>query len=146
MVDRLMLVKAAPTIDAGPEQNLPDYAASLLERFANSALNHRLAQIAMDGSEKIPQRWLETLAAQGRAGIECPAILTALAAWLRHVRGDDGTVDDPSAAQFAELWRTADAAIVVHALFGAGGRLAARWHASAPDCTALIEHLSRSAT
>ena len=43
----------------------------------------------MDGSQKIPQRWLETLAANQLMGRQCPAILAGLAAWLRHVRGDN---------------------------------------------------------
>ena len=32
------------------------YADALIERFTNAALPHRLRQIAMDGSQKIPQR------------------------------------------------------------------------------------------
>jgi fructuronate reductase len=47
---------------AAPGQNLTAYADALIARFANPALEHRLIQIAMDDSQKIPQRWLETLA------------------------------------------------------------------------------------
>ena len=61
----------------------------------------------MDGSQKIPQRWLETLGANAAAGRPSPAIEAALAAWLRHSRGDNGVVDDPLAPQLATLWSRA---------------------------------------
>lgn len=51
---RLMLHEAAPTIAAAPGQDLALYADQLIARFANPALQHRLIQIAMDGSQKIP--------------------------------------------------------------------------------------------
>ena len=78
VVERLMREEAAPSLDAAPGQDLNAYADALLDRFTNPALNHRLAQIAMDGSQKIPQRWLETLAFHSAQGRQCPAILTAL--------------------------------------------------------------------
>ena len=83
LINHLIRKEAAPTVAAGPEQDLGHYASSLMERFANPALQHRLEQIAMDGSQKIPQRWLETLAEQARRGRCCPAIRQAMAAWLR---------------------------------------------------------------
>ena len=38
--------------------DLQGYAAQLLARFANTAIRHRTWQIAMDGSQKLPQRLL----------------------------------------------------------------------------------------
>ena len=73
-----MREEAAPTIDAAPGQDLAAYADALLARFANPALHHRLIQIAMDGSQKIPQRWLETLAHNEKHGRTCPAIREGL--------------------------------------------------------------------
>ena len=61
-------MKPRPRSDSAPGQDLSAYADALPVRFANPALNHRLIQIAMDGSQKIPQRWLETLAANQRMG------------------------------------------------------------------------------
>ncbi len=40
---------------------LADYRDALLERFSNPALKHRTWQIAMDGSQKLPQRLLGTI-------------------------------------------------------------------------------------
>jgi len=85
----------------------------------------------MDGSQKIPQRWLASLADAQRAGRECPVILTALGAWLRHVRGDNaakwGPVDDPRAAELSEAWVHYGETGIAQALFGAGGLMASGW-------------------
>lgn len=58
----------------------------------------------MGGSQKIPQRWLETLAFHARHGRHCDSTPTALAARLLHVRGDSRSVDDPMAKQLADIW------------------------------------------
>lgn len=145
LVERLMLTEAATSFTPAPEQNLTAYAGALLERFANAALRHRLAQISMDGSQKIPQRWLATLAFHQRAGRGCPAILTALAAWISFVRGERWTVDDPRAAELAALWRTHDAAGVVDALFGVQGLFRDSWVAGSADRSALLQHLRNPA-
>ena len=132
MAERLMREEAAPTVAAPEGMDLQGYASDLLERFANPALNHKLIQIAMDGSQKIPQRWLATLAASEG---ECPAILRAMGAWLRHVRGDNvpkwGKVDDPRAGELAQAWADAGAAGIVKAVFGPQGLLASDWVPSA---------------
>lgn len=101
LTEQLMLREAAPTIAAAPGQDLPRYAADLIERFANPALNHRLIQIAMDGSQKLPQRWLETRAWHRAKGADCPAILAGLDAWIAHLRGANGPVDDPRGRELA---------------------------------------------
>ena len=119
--------EAGVSLGSDPGLDIDAYAAQLLARFANSALPHRLAQIAVDGSQKIPQRWLEPLAINMAAGRACPATLKALAAWMLHVRGDARVVDDPMAAQLAALWQSAGTAGIVTALFGEQGRFADRW-------------------
>jgi fructuronate reductase len=141
MADRLMRDEAAPTIAPASGQDLDAYRHDLLARFGNPALGHRLAQIAMDGSQKIPQRWLETLAANRAAGRRSPVILAAIAAWLRHVRGDNGPVDDPLAERFAELWATQDARGVIQTLFGAQGMFGAIWQAGEGEIAELVASL-----
>ncbi|PLK27947.1 mannitol dehydrogenase [Novosphingobium sp. TH158] len=139
LAEALMREEAAPTIVAAPGQDLGAYANALLARFANPALNHRLIQIAMDGSQKIPQRWLETLAANQQQGRECPAILAGIAAWIRHLRGANGPVDDPLAARLAEAAAGPDA---VDALFGPAGVLASAWQPDAPARSRIAGHLA----
>src|SRR5690606_4408828 len=78
------------------------YAARLLARFGNERLEHRLAQIAMDGSQKLPQRWLEGAAARLARGEPIDATADGAAAWMHYVRRMDGAgrrhaVDDPLA-------------------------------------------------
>ncbi len=136
---QLMLHEAAPTLTPAAGQNLAEYADALIARFANPALNHRLIQIAMDGSQKIPQRWLETLEANRRLDRTCPAILAGLSAWLDHVSGANGPVDDPLADRFAALCHSQDRAGFVAALFDPSGTFAGWWRAPAKDITTLVK-------
>ncbi|KLE31279.1 mannitol dehydrogenase family protein [Aurantiacibacter luteus] len=145
LVEALM-ADAMPTIAAGPGQDLPSYAEALLARFANPALHHRLAQIAIDGSQKVPQRWLDTLAARQARGLRSPAILTGIAHWLRHVRGDVRAVDDPAARPLAELWHSAGRGGIVGAVFGPGGPLASHWQPDVKDVAAIDAHLDSLAS
>lgn len=139
LVERLMREEAAPTIEAAPSQDLDTYASDLLQRFENPALEHLLAQIAIDGSQKIPQRWLATLAASRREGRSCPAILRAIGAWLRHLRGDNGVVDDPLAEELGALWENAGECGIVEAVFGDAGPLASEWRPGERDRARIID-------
>ena len=139
LVDRLMREEAAPTVETAPGQDLGVYADALLARFANPALPHRLMQIAMDGSQKLPQRWFETLAANRKAGRDCPAILTGIAAWIRHLRGANGAIDDPRAAELASI--AADAQ-PLDGLFGPRGLFTPFWTCETADRIAISDQLA----
>jgi fructuronate reductase len=141
LVDRLMRDEAATSFTPAPGQDLAAYADALLARFADPALNHRLMQIAMDGSEKIPPRWLEALAFHKRGGASCPALLQALSAWITHVRGDKRQVDDPMAARLAELWAEIGADGIAAALFGERGVFAPYWRADEEALATLTARL-----
>jgi fructuronate reductase len=93
---------ASPTLDVPPGFDLAAYKSSLLERFANPALRHRVAQIAMDGSQKLPQRLLAVVRDRLAAGAEPRWAALAVAAWMRHVQ-TARVLDDP----MADLLRTA---------------------------------------
>jgi fructuronate reductase len=133
LIDRLMREEAATSLKPAPGQDLIAYADALIARFANPALNHRLIQIAMDGSQKIPQRWLETLGHHQKRGQQCTAILAGIAAWLCHIRGDNGIVDDPMAATLKAAWDAAGKGSIVTALFAQGGPMASDWMPSSTD-------------
>jgi fructuronate reductase len=144
-IDRLMREEAASSLIPAPGQDLNTYADDLIERFKNPALNHRLIQIAMDGSQKIPQRCLETLAFHQKQGQQCPAILTAIGAWLCHVRGDNivhwGPVDDPLAVTLKGHWDRFGKDGIAQSLFGSGGLFVQYWQAGETDLAVISEFL-----
>lgn len=85
-----------PTLKAPPETNLEDYAAALLKRFANTGINHQLAQIAMDGSQKLPQRLLGTIEDRLTTGAKIDALLLGVAGWISQTAHQKDS-DDPMA-------------------------------------------------
>ena len=145
LANTLMRDEAANSLQPVAGQNLATYADALIARFANPALDHRLIQIAMDGSQKIPQRWLETLAYHQCQGQECPAILEAIAAWIVHIRGVKHFVDDPMRDTFQTLWQTAGERHIASALFGNGGQFAQYWEASDKDLARVNHWVSKMA-
>ncbi|HRK25425.1 MAG TPA: mannitol dehydrogenase family protein [Beijerinckiaceae bacterium] len=73
---------------AEPEGQQPSaYAEALLARFQNTAIRHRLLQIAMDGSQKLPQRLLGTVADNLATGRPIRFLALGVAAWMRFVMG-----------------------------------------------------------
>ncbi len=119
----LMERDVAPTLVVPPGFDLAAYEAQVLERFANPALGHRTLQVAIDGSQKLPQRLLDTVRERRRDGAEPVFAALGVAAWMRFVsarRSDGGSrlsVDDPLADGIAErLGGREDPASVVDAL------------------------------
>lgn len=83
-----------------PADHIRDYRAALVDRFANPNLRHLLAQIAADGSQKIPVRILPALRAERTAGRDGRGAARVVAAWIRHLRGAGAPVADPQADRF----------------------------------------------
>ena len=103
---RMMAEEVAPTLAAPAD--LAAYQASLLERFANPAIRHRTAQIASDGSQKLPQRLLGPIRDQLCAGGPIRHLTLAVAAWMRHAAGRDDqgrtiALADPLAGRFRAI-------------------------------------------
>lgn len=88
-VKRLWAQEIIPALTPPPGVDLQAYAGQLFNRYANPAIRHRTWQIAMDGSQKLPQRILGTLATNLDAGRESPGLMLALAAWVHYVSGTD---------------------------------------------------------
>jgi fructuronate reductase len=108
MLRLYMCDEAAPTLSLPDDVDVAAYAEQLLARFANDSLKHRLAQIAMDGSQKLPQRWLQGAQERLAQGGSIRATALGVAAWMHHVSGSDlqgnpHAVDDPQAARFEQL-------------------------------------------
>ena len=88
-----------PTLAVPDGFDVDTYAKELLERFANPALRHRTVQIAMDGTQKLPQRLLGTIRDRLAAGAEPRAGLPrasprGCATW-RPGQTDDGRTTAP---------------------------------------------------
>jgi fructuronate reductase len=74
----------------GAGLDLQAYRAALLERFDNARIEHRLAQIGMEGVTKLRVRIVPPLLAEREAGRTGEASIRVLAAWIALLRrGDD---------------------------------------------------------
>jgi fructuronate reductase len=82
----MMQEEIEPTLS---RPKLPEYRAALLTRYRNPALKHQLQQIAMDGSQKLPQRLLGTIRDRLTARAPCDRLCFAVAGWLRYLAGKD---------------------------------------------------------
>ena len=125
-IEQMMTQEIAPTLQ---RPGLNDYRDELVERFRNPALKHRLQQIAMDGSQKLPQRLLGTIRARLDAGLPCARLCFAVAGWIRYLRGEDEAglvypISDPlaeslqAAACIADIDERVDALLALEAVFG----------------------------
>ncbi|MGH0251202.1 mannitol dehydrogenase family protein [Sinorhizobium meliloti] len=147
LVEGLMRHEVSPTLPQLPGFDLPAYRAELLQRFRNPALRHRTWQIAMDGSQKLPQRLLGSIRDRLQAGAGYDRLALGVAAWMRYARGLDEAgrpidVRDPHAARIAALVqgidepdRIVDAFLTMTDVFGTD------LPASAPFRAALIKAL-----
>lgn len=78
-----------PSLRAPAGVDLEAYADALFERYTNPGIRHRTWQIAMDGSQKLPQRLLGTMKDNLDASRPCPGLGLAVAAWMIYVGGTD---------------------------------------------------------
>jgi fructuronate reductase len=124
---RTLMDEAAATVSAPRSVDVDEYEQQLLYRFANPGLRHRLAQIAVDGSQKLPPRLVATVRDARAAGVDPVANVLGIAAWMRYVTAghDDAgrplVVDDPLASRIAEAVGSAgDPVTIVERLLGIG--------------------------
>jgi fructuronate reductase len=131
---RRLMEESAPTLAMPCGTDLAAYSQSLLQRFSNPALHHRTWQIAMDGSQKLPQRLLGTMRDRLALGLSIDTHALAVAGWMRYVTGLDEQgrkidVRDPLATGLAAIAATtgpiaarlAPALLDVASVFGALG-------------------------
>ncbi|AUJ80851.1 fructuronate reductase [Enterobacter cancerogenus] len=119
---RLMLDEQAPTLRI-TDVDLTAYADSLIDRFANPALQHRTWQIAMDGSQKLPQRMLDGIRVHLERHTAWPLLALGVAGWMRYVSGTDDQgnaidVRDPLSEKIRGIVSTSSEADRVTALLG----------------------------
>jgi fructuronate reductase len=113
-IDAMMRLEIAPTLASGG-LDPARYREGLLERFANPALQHRTLQIAMDGSQKLPQRILDTVRDRLATGRSIERLALVVAAWSRFLGGGDEEghphpIEDPLRDALSALLADADCA------------------------------------
>lgn len=117
--------EAVPTLPADAGLDTTSYTAALSERFANTALAHRTAQIANDGSQKLPQRIIGSAIDRLAAGSSPDHLMLTVAAWIHAAELRGSTLPrnhftDPLDADLAALPKSSSAETVA-AVFARAG-------------------------
>lgn len=121
-VRALMEAEILPAISVPAGADANHYIDSLLKRFANPGLHHRTEQIAMDGSQKIPVRWVPVIEASLAAGHLPRRLCFCIAVWCRYLAGRSEagralTINDPLGdslrATLADAQTPGDAALAL---------------------------------
>jgi fructuronate reductase len=113
LIERQMAEEIVPTIARPPGIDLAAYCGDLMTRFRNAALPHKTRQIAMDGSQKLPQRLLAVVRDRLTASAPLVHLPLAIAGWIRYASGSDehgGRIDvqDPLAETFRAIVQEAN--------------------------------------
>ena len=104
-LEQLVATEIAPAL---PGLDVASYWKKTVQRFVNPMLDHRLAQIALDGATKLSERYSPLMIANLKAGRPYARMASVYAAWLSYmdregtpVRGDIDKLSDP-------VWRIAE--------------------------------------
>lgn len=119
------------TLPAEAGLDTADYTARLAERYANTALRHRTAQIANDGSQKLPQRIVAATLERMERGLPVDRSAFVLAAWIAalEARGTPPAFTDPLDGTLAPiLAERGPEQATVAAVFKAAGLAAGSVH------------------
>lgn len=108
LIEQMMDEEITPTLPGLPGFDLDAYKKQLRQRFRNPALRHRTWQIAMDGSQKLPQRLLNTIRVRLPENAPFDRLALGVAGWMRYATGTDERgnpidVRDPLAGEFRAL-------------------------------------------
>ncbi len=107
-VSTLMREDIRPTLAAPRGLDLEQYITAVLDRFRNPALRHALAQIAWDGSQKLPFRLFGTVADALAASRPVERLCIPVAGWMHFIRRKALAAEpltDPLAARLLEIGR-----------------------------------------
>ena len=109
----LMMQQQAPTLNVPSHVNLQQYAEKLIERFSNPSLKHRTWQIAMDGTQKLPQRMLDSIRWHIKHNSDFSLLALGVAGWIRYVGGIDDNqqiidIRDPMVEELKRLVAASD--------------------------------------
>jgi mannitol 2-dehydrogenase len=84
-LESLLQREAMPTLAEIPGHPREEYAASVLERFANVGVRDQIARVCIDGSAKFPTFLIPTIEWQMERGGPIERAAMALAGWARYL-------------------------------------------------------------
>jgi fructuronate reductase len=109
-VERLIRRDIIPSLEPSP-LDLDAYSRQIFARFHNPAIGHRLAQIAWDGSQKLPYRFVDPIEDALAAGRGIERLVVPIAAWFLFVERQARArieIVDPLGPRLAEIGRSGD--------------------------------------
>jgi fructuronate reductase len=116
LIERTAQTEVFPTL-AQPIEELNSYWLSLMERFRNTSIQHALAQIAQDSSQKVPVRLVPPIVEGTRAGRPTPGLTLAIAGWIASIRQAERQgmqISDPSAQTLKSIAGLSAAEMIAH--------------------------------
>lgn len=109
-VELLMLREVVPQLVIPEGFDMVSYEEKLIQRFRNNQLPHQLKQIAMDGSQKLPQRIIPSLIVAHKRNSSKEMLITTISAWLNYcfktLNYNSKELDDPMKDTFEKFDRT----------------------------------------
>jgi mannitol 2-dehydrogenase len=84
-LERLLDTEVIPVLTEIPGYPAADYAATVLDRFANTGVRDQIARLCIDGTAKFPSFLIPTVEAQLERGGPVSRAALALAAWARYL-------------------------------------------------------------
>lgn len=112
---RNMLTKEViPLLDVPAGFDVMAYVEQLLRRFRNNKLPHQLKQIAMDGSQKMPQRIFSSLSEAKKRNLSTTLLMKVVDEWMDFLWSNrDQRIEDPKETELLngiingkEMWKT----------------------------------------
>jgi fructuronate reductase len=119
---RGLMDEAATTLPKEVRFEASTYADALLDRFDNIHVKHGLRQIAMDGSQKVPYRLIDSIRARLASDLTAPHLCAAVKAWIDFIVQETSQgrkLDDPFAVALAGAISTPNPTAAVLDLIGA---------------------------
>ncbi|AEX22359.1 mannitol dehydrogenase family protein [Vibrio sp. EJY3] len=102
----LMREEQAKSLSPSLSVDLEQYAELLVARFSNQNIKHKTGQIAMDGSQKLPQRAVDPFLTLYDRGIATRCLPVLIAGWMHYVINtikSGEALADPLAEEFTDI-------------------------------------------
>lgn len=111
---KLMEQEQAKSLQEGLGVDLAEYAQLLIKRFSNANIKHKTSQIAMDGSQKLPQRAIDPYKTLQSRGVDRVCLPVTIAGWMHYTLNqakNEEPIFDPLEAIYKEIAATDVAAL-----------------------------------